>query len=129
MSRKPYNPPVPLGWWLEKPFYIAYMLREMTSFFVLTYSATLIVGLWRLSMGPEAWAGFVSVLTSPVMVVYQVVALAFAIYHTITWFAVTPRTTPIMIGEDFVPPAPIIIGQYVVWAAVSVFVVVLAAMV
>lgn len=129
MSRKPYTPQVPLGWWLEKPLYIAYMLRELTSFFVATYAATLIIGLWRLSMGPEAWTGFVSVLTSPVMVAYQVIALAFAVYHTVTWFSLTPRTTPLMIGDDFVPPAFVVIGQYVAWAGASVFIIALAVLV
>lgn len=124
MSRKPYEPRLPNGWWLEKPFYVRYMLREMSSFFVFAYSALLIVGLWRLSMGPEAWAGFIDALRHPVSIVFHLLALAFAVYHTVTWFALTPRTTPIQRGEDFVPPGPIIAAQYVMWAVVSIVVVV-----
>lgn len=119
MSRKPYEPRLPNTWWLEKPFYVRYMLREMSSFFVGAYVAVLIVGLWQLSAGPEAWANYMGVLRHPLSVAFHVVALAFAVYHTVTWFALTPRTTPIMRGNDFVPPGPIIGAQYVVWAVAS----------
>ncbi|MFA7430357.1 MAG: hypothetical protein WCZ23_09400 [Rhodospirillaceae bacterium] len=124
MSRKPYVPTLPNTWWLEKPLYIRYMLRELTSFFVGAYVAILIVGLWHLSQGPEAWGGFMSALSHPLAVVFHVIALAFSVYHTVTWFALTPRTTPIMRGDQFVPAAPIIGAQYVIWAVASIVVLV-----
>ncbi|KJS40227.1 MAG: hypothetical protein VR70_06250 [Rhodospirillaceae bacterium BRH_c57] len=122
MSRKPYEPTLPNTWWLEKPFYIRYMLREMTSFFVGAYVAILIVGLWQLSQGPDAWGSFLGVLSHPLSVIFHVLAFVFATFHTVTWFALTPRTTPIMRGDHFVPPGPIIGAQYVIWAAASIVV-------
>jgi fumarate reductase subunit C len=122
--RRPYVRDFPTSWWLQKPFY---MLREMTSFFVGTYSALLIVGLWRLSEGPAAWTAYIGMFDHWAWLVYHGLALAFALYHTVTWFALFPRTAPIMVKEDFVPPAPLIIGQYVVWLVVSL--IVLAALV
>lgn len=127
MSRNPYVPRMSNGWWLKKPFYTRYMMRELSSFFVGTYTALLVVGLWRLSEGPERWQSWVDFMVSPAVVVYQLLALAFTLYHTVTWFAVTPRTTPIMKGEDFVPPGPIVAAQYVAWVAVSIVVLVAAA--
>lgn len=119
MSRKPYTRPISAGWWLKKPFFIRYMAREVSSFFLGIYSALAIVGLARLVGGPEAWAGYLALLSHPLFLVFHGVALIFALYHTITWFAVTPRTTPVMVGEDFVPPQPIVIGQYVAWVVAS----------
>lgn len=124
MSRKPFEPTLPTGWWLEKPFYIRYMLRELTSFFVAAYTAILIVGLWQLSQGPQAWDSFLGAMGSPVSIVFHVLAFIFAVYHSVTWFALTPRTTPIMRGDHFVPPAPIIGAQYVLWALASLVVLV-----
>lgn len=126
MSRKPYEPTLPTGWWLEKPFYVRYMLRELTSCFVAAYVAILIIGLWQLSQGPQAWQGFISALGHPLSVVFHGLAFVFAVYHTVTWFALTPRTTPIMRGDHFVPPGPIIAGQYVLWAIVSLVVLIAA---
>lgn len=121
-GRRPYVREFPNSWWLEKPFYTRYMLREMTSFFVGTYSALLIIGLWRISEGPEAWAGFIGMFDHWAWVVYHLLAFVFAVYHTVTWFALTPRTTPLMKGDDFVPPGPIVAAQYVGWLVVSLVV-------
>lgn len=125
-SKGPYTPALPADWWLKKPFYTRYMLREMTSFFVGSYCALMIVGLSRLATGAEAWAGFVAALASPLSLVYHVLALVFTVYHTVTWFAVTPRTTPMIVGEDFLPHKPIILGQYAAWLVVSLVVLLVA---
>lgn len=121
-GRRPYVREFPNSWWLEQPFYTRYMLRELTSFFIGTYTALLILGLWRLSEGPEAWTAFIGMFDHWAWVVYHVLALAFAIYHTVTWFALFPRTSPIMLGEDFVRPCALIAGQYVAWVAVTLVV-------
>jgi fumarate reductase subunit C len=119
---KPYSPAFPKTWWLKSGFYTRYMIREASSFFVGSYCALLIVGLWQLSQGPLAWAGFLSLLQSPGSIVYHALALAFTLYHTITWFAVTPQTMPILKGEEFVPHLPIVIAQYVGWFGASLIV-------
>lgn len=119
MSRKPYTPPLSYGWWLHRPFYTRYMIRELSSAFVTAYSGLLIVGLWRLSEGEQAWNGYVAALTHPLALVFQGVSLLFCLYHTITWFGVAPRTAPVMVGENFVPPRPIIAAQYAAWGLAS----------
>lgn len=119
MSRRPYTPKMTYGWWLDRPFYTRYMIRELSSAFVTAYSGLLIVGLWRLAEGEAAWNGYVSALSHPAALVFQGVALLFALYHTVTWFAVTPRTTPVIVGEDFLPPQPVIIAQYAAWIFAS----------
>lgn len=119
---KPYSPVFPKSWWTQSGFYTRYMIREASSFFVGTYCALLIVGLWRLSQGAQAWDAYLSLLQSPLSIVYHLLALAFTLYHTVTWFAVTPRTMPILKGDDFVPHLPIVIAQYVGWFGASLIV-------
>lgn len=117
--RTAYKPPFAKTWWTQSGFYTRYMIREASSFFVGTYSALLVIGLWRLNDGPEAWNGFLTALQSPVSMIYHALALIFTLYHTVTWFAVTPRTMPVLVGEDFLPAAPIVLAQYAAWVVLS----------
>jgi fumarate reductase subunit C len=55
-------------------------------------------------------------------VVVNVVALAFVILHTITWFGLTPKAMAVHVGGRPVPAGIIIASQYAGLAAVSAFV-------
>src|SRR5450631_3162003 len=119
MSRRPYVRQIERSWWLHRPRYVAYMIRELTSLFVGLYCALMAVGLVRLSQGHAAWDGFVTALTSPLGVVVQLVCLVFAVYHSVTWFALTPKAMPLMIRDEPVPGMVIVGAHYAAWAAVS----------
>jgi fumarate reductase subunit C len=126
MSRRPYIRKVERSWWLAHPRYVAYMAREITSLFVALYCVLLVVGLWRLAQGAVAWDGFVAALSSPALVVFQLVCLAFAIYHSVTWFAVTPKAMPLVFKGERVPGRTIVAAHYAAWAAVSLLVLIAA---
>jgi fumarate reductase subunit C len=128
MSRRPYVRKVERSWWLHHPRYVAYMIRELTSLFVGLYCALLVVGLIRLSRGHAAWDGFVAALSSPLGVAFQLVCLVFAIYHSVTWFALTPKAMPLMMKGEPVPGMVIVGAHYVAWAAVSIVVLIGAGM-
>jgi fumarate reductase subunit C len=95
------------------------MLRELSSVFVAIYVVWFLVLLRKLSEGPEAYAAFLEGLRSPLAILFHVVALAFALLHTITWFNLTPQAMPIRRGEERVPAALIILPNYVAWFVVS----------
>jgi fumarate reductase subunit C len=120
MSRRPYMRKVERGWWLHHPRYVAYMIRELTSLFVGLYCALLAVGLVRLSQGHAAWDGFVAAFSSPLGVAFQWLCLVFATYHSVTWFALTPKAMPLMVKGEPVPTNVIVGVHYVAWAAVSI---------
>jgi fumarate reductase subunit C len=122
MSRRPYVRKVARSWWLRQPRYVLYMIRELTSLFVGLYCALLVIGLVRLAQGQAAWDGFLAALSSPLGVAFQLVCLVFAIYHSVTWFALTPKAMPLMIKDEPVPGIVIVGAHYVVWAAVSIVV-------
>ena len=126
MSRRPYMRKVERSWWLRQPRYVLYMIRELTSLFVGLYCALLAVGLVRLSQGQAAWEGFVAALSSPLGIAFQLTCLAFAIYHSVTWFALTPKAMPLMMKDEPVPGIMIIGAHYVAWAAVSIVVLIAA---
>ena len=95
MSRRPYIREVKRGWWLGHRRYVVFMVRELTSLFVGLYCTLLVVGLVRLAQGGVAWDGFLTALSSPLGVLFQLICLAFAAYHSVTWFALTPKAMPL----------------------------------
>lgn len=120
MSRRPYVRAVsPISWWLAQPRYIRYMAREVSCVLIGAYTGVVLVGLLRLSEGAAAWAGFLEALQSPVSIAFHLLALAFALYHTTTWFNVTPKAMPLQFGDWQVPGGIIIAAHYIVWIKVS----------
>ena len=126
MNRRPYNRKAERGWWLQHPRYIQYMIRELTSLFVGLYCALLVVGLVRLSQGHAAWDGFVAALSNPIGVAFQLMCLVFATYHSVTWFALTPKAMPLMVKGEAVSGKLIVGAHYLAWAAVSAIVLIAA---
>lgn len=117
--RKPYIRPIPATWWLAKPQYFRFMLREFTAFFLAGYCVFLIVLLWKVKQGSEAFQDFLDRWIQPHYVVFNVLALVAAIYHSITWFNLTPKVMVIRQGEEKVPAALIVGANYVLWLVVS----------
>ena len=114
------------GWFLRNPRYQRYMAREVTCVFIGLHALILLVALKRLSEGREAWEAFLHNLTGPAGVVLQLVILAFAVYHSTSWFNVTPKAMPVQIGEQFLPGAVIIGVHYATWLIATVAVLFLA---
>jgi fumarate reductase subunit C len=126
MSRRPYIRKVERSWWLQHPRYVRYMIRELTSLFVGLYGALLAVGLIRLAQGHVAWDGFVAAISSPAGVAFQLLCLVFATYHSVTWFALTPKAMPLRVKDAPVPGSVIVGAHYLAWAVVSAVVLIAA---
>jgi fumarate reductase subunit C len=109
-------------WFFRHPRYMRYMAREVTCIFIAIYTAMLVVGCVRLAQGREAYEAFLSALTSPVSIAFHVLALGFAVYHSITWFNLAPKAMPVQLGEKTVAPAAIAGAHYVVWVVLSIVV-------
>jgi len=118
------------GWWLKNPFYIRYMIRESTSVFVTIYALYLLCGLARLATGAGAWYGWLEELTSPALVVFHLIAMAAALYHTVTWFKVSPKVTPpLYFGGNRISDRTITATQYVIAGIVYLVILITAWMV
>ena len=108
------------GWFFRNPRYLRYMAREVTCVFIGLHALILIVALMRLSEGREAWEAYLANLCSPAGVALQLLILAFAVYHSTSWFNVTPKGMPVQIGENFLPGAVIVGAHYAGWLVASV---------
>ena len=143
-----YRQPVSRLWWAKKPTYLLFLLRELSCVFVAWSVVFLGMLVYAIGRGQASYQGFLDWASSPVVVVVNVVTLAFLVLHTVTWFALTPqamvvrgpwgrqvvatrmvnvagRTMPaatvIRVGGR-VPSALVIASQYLGLAVVSVFI-------
>ena len=126
MSRKPYVRAITSAWIFRHPRYLRYMVREFSCLFIGGWTLLMVWGLKQLAAGPVAWAAFLEILKSPASIAFHVLALAFAVYHSITWFNLTPKALPLQRGEEFIPDIVISGAHFAVWAALSLAVLYLA---
>lgn len=123
MSRRPYVQELSrTTWFFKRPRYMRYMAREVTCIFIGIYTIILLVGLARLSEGQIQYEGFLAALRQPLSIVFHVLALAFSLYNSFTWFNVAPKALPIQVGEEFMPDSVVAVGHYVVWVLLSLFI-------
>ena len=126
MSRKPYQRPITSEWIFRHPRYLRYMVREFSCLFIGGWTLMMVWGLKQLAEGPAAWAAFLQCLATPASIVFHLLTLAFAIYHSLTWFNLTPKALPVQRGEEFVPDAVISGAHFAAWGLVSLALLALA---
>jgi fumarate reductase subunit C len=127
MSRKPYVREIPkTSWFFRQPRYMRYMAREVTCILIGAYTLLLVMAVKRLSEGQAPYEAFLEALRSPLSILFLVVALGFSLYHTTSWFNVTPQAMPIQRGEEFLPGGIIVGAHYGGWVVISLVVLFLA---
>ncbi len=120
----PYRRPMSsTTWWLNKRNYLLFMLRELTSVFIAAFLVLYLVQLAQLAGGAEAYAAFLERLASPGWIVFHLLALVAALYHSIPWFNLLPQVMVVRRGEERVPSVFIAGSNYIAWLAISVVIV------
>jgi len=115
--------PVPVLWWLRSRAYVLFVVREFTSVFIAAYLVIFLIFLQRIAAGPSSHEGYLRWLAQPAVVAFHLVALAAALYHSVTWLQLTPMTVVIRIRGRRVPAATIVAANLVAWVALSILIV------
>jgi fumarate reductase subunit C len=120
----PYHPRwyrhrVSVWWWLESRSYTGFVLRELTSVFVAFFALILLWQVRALGRGPEAYARFLARLRSPLFVTLDALALAFVLFHSITWFNLAPTAMVVRVRGKRVPGLVIAGANYAAWIVLS----------
>ena len=142
-----YRQPVSRLWWMKKPTYFLFLMRELSCVFVAWSVVFLMMLVYAIGRGEASYLRFLDWASAPVVVAVNVVALGFLVLHTVTWFALTPQAvvaraggrqvvqtrmvhvagrilpaaTVVRVGGR-VPAALVIASQYLGLAVVSVFI-------
>jgi len=123
----PYHPRwlrrrVSTYWWLGKPAYLRFILREGSCMFVGWFTLYLLLLLAAVLEGPLAYELFVAWSATPALLALNVVTLAFVIFHAITFFQAAPQAMVVRLGRTRVPPQAVLLGHYAGWIVVSIVV-------
>jgi fumarate reductase subunit C len=114
-----YRPPISTYWWLGKSAYVKFILRELSSVAVAWTVALILVQIRAISGGGDAYTRFLHRMSSPWMIAINVIAFAFLLLHSITWFNLAPKAMAVRIRGIRVPGLLISGPQYMAWIAIS----------
>ena len=106
-------------WWLVRGAYTRIMLRELTSVFIAAYLILVLILFHKVAQGAAVYLAYREFLWSPAMVIFHLVALAFALMHTISFFDLFPKVMRVFRGEERLHPALVAAPMYVAWAIVT----------
>jgi len=109
------------AWYLKKPRYIPYMLRELSSLFVGLFSCILVWGLYQHSQGEVAFNAWTQLIWNQLFWL-NLLIFVFAFYHSYSWFMVTPKAMPIKFKGKRVSGVTIIGAHMLLWLIASVVV-------
>ncbi len=106
-------------WWLHRWHHLKFMLRELSSVAVGYFIVITLLQIRALAEGPEAYAAFQDWLQAPLLIALHVVAFLFVVFHTTSWFNVTPRAIVVRVGGKRLPDVAVIAPNYLAWVVIS----------
>jgi fumarate reductase subunit C len=109
-------------WWLEKPSYLAFVLREGSCLFVAWSVVFLLVMIRRVLQGDAAYQEFLAWSARPWVLALNIVSFAFLVFHAITFFDAAPRALSVHIGKTRVPERIVGVSHYAAWLVASLLV-------
>ena len=114
-----YRRRVSVWWWLQNRSYTGFVLRELTSVFVAFFALLLLWQIRALAHGPDAYARVLARLRSPLFVTLNALALAFVLFHSITWFNLAPKAMVVRLKGKRVPDLLVAGANYAAWVVLS----------
>jgi fumarate reductase subunit C len=114
-----YRAPVSIFWWVHRRSYLLFVLRELSSVFVAWFVVFLLLLVGAVQRGPSAYAAFLEWSASPLVLVLNLVALAFVLLHAVTWFNLAPKALVVRLQGRRVPPSAVAAGHFGAWLVAS----------
>ena len=114
-ATRTFKPPMGAGWWMRKGHYFWYMVREFTALPLALWLLWLLVEIQRAQNGaagyrPHASLGFV---------IFSVICLAFALYHSVTFLSLAGVILHFKVLDQPVPSRLIVASQFGIWLVAS----------
>ena len=122
MTQPRYRQPVSLFWWTHRRSYLLFVLREVSSVAVAWFVVHFLLLVTAVHSGPAAYREFLEWSASPVILLLNLVALAFVLLHAVTWFNLAPKALVVRMHGRQVPPQAVAAGHFGAWFVVSAIV-------
>lgn len=113
-----YRPALSRTWWLRNRRYFLFMLRDFTPVPIALWLIWLLVKISEVREG----AGEFEPSASPWLVPLSIVALAFALLHSVTWLKLSGVILRVPLGERTVDPWLITAVNFAIWVGATVVV-------
>lgn len=117
-----YRPRMSVFWWLRRRSYLLFVLRELSSLFVAWFVIYLLMLINAIAQGDAQYQRFLDWTATPWVVVLNVIALCFVVFHAVTWFNLAPQAMVVKVRGQRVPPPFIAGGHFLAWALASALV-------
>jgi fumarate reductase subunit C len=114
-----YRPRVAIFWWLRRRSYLLFVIRELSSVFVAWFVVFMLVGVHAVAQGERQYRQFLAWSAQPWVLTTNVVALAFVVFHAVTWFNLAPKAIVPRLRGRRVPAGWVAAVNYAIWALAS----------
>lgn len=110
-------------WWLSRRSYLSFILRELSSLFVVWFVLYLLLLVHAVSQGEDSYQRFLDWSGTPLVLTVNFVSLLFIVFHAITWFNLAPQAMVVRVRGKRLPGPWIAGSNYLAWGLFSAFVV------
>jgi len=110
-----FKPQMARGWWLRQRHYFLYIVREFTAVPLALWLLWLLYEIQRASTGPKGYYP----PSSPAFVVFSVIVLGFALYHSYTFLSLAGVIINIKLLDKPIPSRVIVLSQFAAWFVAS----------
>ncbi len=117
-----YRRRVSTYWWMRRRSYLVFILRELSSLFVVWFVVFTLLQIHALNQGAEGYRRFQVWSKNPVVLIVNLIALFFVVFHSATWFNLAPKAMVVHLRGKRVPAAWIAGPNYAAWALASALV-------
>ena len=123
---KPYRPRMTPFWYFDRWPYLKFILRETSSVFVAYFAVITLIQIAAVNSGPTAYEGFKACMASPAIFIVNCIALAFLLFHAVTWFMLVPRVMARQVLGRSIPDSMAAMPNYGIWVAASILIALVA---
>jgi fumarate reductase subunit C len=114
-ATRAYRKPMSTSWWTGKRNYFMYVVREFTSLPLALWLLWFLYEVQRAQRGPS---GYYPPSSIP-FVVFSVIVLVFALYHSITFLSLAGSILHFRLLDRPVPSRIVVLAQFGIWAVAS----------
>lgn len=115
-GRRAYGWVMPTGWWTQKRHYLFYMVREFTALPLALWLLWFLVEIKRAGSGAASYSPHGSLP----FVIFSVICLLFALYHSVTFLSLAGVILHFKFLGRPIPSRLVVASQFGAWAVASI---------